>query len=533
MKGRVLFTALLALIFCFTAVLPLAAVQPPTAKELVLNAIKNVELELDPGFYEKSTGETNLKVTRFGGSLQKLGDFTGSKMKLYMEFDNSIKAMKMSYNTAIKGMVHDGDIYLKEDKVILSKEFFSLLQDFGLDLFEELDITLEQAPEYIYLVDPQIKSVWEQMADFQNQQLPEEYKELLLFIVEAIPSDNFSLSPTKVTIQLDQDGLVDTIVNLATKMTLESERAADILLSANQYQFKQMGMNIEDMKREMVSSFEAMPVPAREEVEAIVSLIEINDFTYEYSILPGGPQNFNLDLAFNAPDGSTNGSFGISVDMKGKQENLEGSYRIAGKYNDSNGTAVDFACDGNFNYAGPVYRSDMILDVTAKDNITGELMLDFGLTSDSTSQVDTNLIMDVPELTSENSLDVTGLIPTGYSAIMPAPTEFDFGLMVNGAVLEAKASVGEQGEMMLPARAVLEQLGCSINWVAPDELQIARDDKIISMFIGQNQYTVNDQKQELITSPILESGRAMIPLSFIVAELGVEMKFEGNVIVIN
>ncbi|MCG8402619.1 MAG: hypothetical protein MJA84_13680 [Firmicutes bacterium] len=408
-KKRVLLTAFLAMVFCLTAVFSIGAAQQPTAKDLVLAAIKNFNIGVDKGFYENSKSETNLEVTKFGGSLQEeYGDYSGDTVKLIAELDDS-STLKLSYDTDIKGVVADGDIYLTEDKIIFTKDLFYLLQELGFDLFENSPTSLAEAPEYLYMTEPQLKAVWEQMAFYQKQQLPAEYTELLLFMVEAIPDQYFNLSATKVTIQLDEDGLVDTVVSLLTKANNESERLAEIFVSMNQHNFEKMEVDPAEMKQEMASGLETMTVPTREEIQVITNFIEVKDFTYEHSLLPGGPKKFNLDIDFGHPNGSVDGAFNIVVDTLGKEGDLEGSYSVAGKYNSIEGPAVVVELDSEYSYAETVYHSDTIFNVTAKDNITGELMLDLGIVSDSVSEVDTGLKLKVPELNSNNSLDIIGL----------------------------------------------------------------------------------------------------------------------------
>jgi len=531
MRGRAFLTALLTLVFCLTAVFPVGAAQP-TAKDLVLNAVKNFDLGINQGFYEQSYGEANITVTRFGGSLSEvLGDYSGSKIRLFMTLDDSQKAMKLSYNTDIKGLARGGEVYILDDKIVLTKDLFYLLQDFGVDVFEHSDFSLAEAPKYLYLTDPQFKAVWEQLADYQNRQLPEEYTELLLFLVEAIPDECFRLSPAKVTIQLDQDGLVNTIINLLTKMNNESERFAEIMVGANRHSFEQMGMDPEEMKREMADSMKDMPVPTREEVQAVMSLVEVKDFTFEYSLLPGGPKKFNVDLGFNAPDDSAKGSLAFSMDMAGKQNNLQGSYRLAGGFSAVDGPGIDFAYDGKSSYADTVAHSEFVVNMVARDNKTGDLMLDFGLTGDSVSKVDPNLDLDVPVLASENSVDITEVITMG-PAVTNEPMEPDLRLVVNGVELKAKAGIGKQGELVVPARAVLEQLGCEVIWVEPDEVRIVADDEIISLFINQNRFTVNGAERRLTVPPFVEAGTAMVPLEFVIDHIGAGLTFADRSLVI-
>ncbi|HBX23594.1 MAG TPA: copper amine oxidase N-terminal domain-containing protein [Desulfotomaculum sp.] len=537
LKGRVLLAALLTLVFCLTAVFPVAAVQP-TAKDLVLVAIKNFDLGMNKGFYQKSQGEGTLEVTRFDGSLKEVtGDYSGSTIKYLVQMDDAQKAMKFSYDTAIKGMTHEGAIYLQDDKLILTKDVFLLLQDFGVDAFANSSVSLTEAPEYMYLANPQLEAIWEQMSSYQNGKLPAEYTEMLAFLVEAIPDECFSLSTSKVTMQLDQDNLVNTIVNLLTKMTNESEKVAEIMVNTNTYSYEQMGMDPEEMKREIAAGLASMTVPTREEIQAVTSLIEVNDFTFEYSLIPGGSKTLNVDLGFKAPDGSVEGALGIGVDVAGKSDNLEGSYRLAGQFNAANGPQVDVDYESQFSYTDTVADSDSNVNVNVKDNTTEKLMLDLGLVSDSVSEINTSLILDVPELTADNSADITELIPTTGTSVInveQAAEPKNFNLVVNGVALETKSGFGKQGEIVVPARAVLEQLGYQVEWVQPNEIQVLSDEQTISLFIDQNSYTVNGAEKTLNEAPGLETGMTMIPLSFITAELNAAIDLAApNLVITN
>lgn len=526
---------MLTLIFCLTAVFPVAAVQP-TAKDLVLTAINNFNLGINEGFYQKSRAEGTLELTRFGGSLtESIGDYSGAKLKYAAIMDDSRNAIKLSYDTAIKGIVRKGDIYLQDDKVILTKDFFLLLQDFGVDAFANSSTSLAAVPEYLYLDNPQLQldAVWQQMSSYQNGQLPEEYTELLAFLVEAIPDDCFSLSTSKVTLRLDQDGLVDTIVNLITKVKTESERVADILISLNQYAYQQLGMDPAEMKQEMAAGMESITVPSREQIEAITSFVEVNDFTCEYSLLPGGPKTLNVDIGFKAPDGSADGVFAIAVNVAGKKDNLKGSYGIDGQLNIVNGPNIEIACNSNFSYTATAALSDTSIDLAARDNSTGKLLLDLGMVDNSVTRIATNLDLDIPKLTANNSLDISELIPTpGVSVEVVRPVAPDFNLVVNGTAIEAKPGIGSQGELTLPARAVLEQLGYQVQWVQPNELRLLNSEQTICLYIDQINYTVNNVAKTLSAPPCMEAGTAMIPLSFINSELGAEIDFIDRSLVI-
>lgn len=547
MSRKALLYAAMALVLCFGVVLATDAAQP-IAKDLVLTSIKNFDMGIDKGFYEKSQDETNIQITEFDGSLTKDLDYVkGASINFLSQLDASNNAIKISYATEIKGSQYSGDIYLKDDKVIFTKDIFSLLEEFGLDLSKDNPALLEQSPDYLYLSEKQLKSVWEQMTSYQNQQLPEEYKELLLFLVEAIPDQYFSVSATKVALKLDQDGLENVLYNLLTKVRDEKERAADIIVQLNRYSFEQMGMTPDQMKEELISAIDTMPVISREQIKLVGSFVEVKDISYEAALLPGGQRNFNMDLGFKAPDGSA-GGFAFGVDSVGTKDNLEGSYSASGGFNALEGPQFDFSFDCLYRYEGEVAYSDTTVKAAAKDNSTGESLLNFGATANSISKVDQELVVNVPELDAANSADILLLYPEleqilapptaveehGNVGVEPPLEEPGLKIVVNENALETAVnpSIKDNEQIMVPARAVLEALGCTVKWVDPNEVHITAGDNIILVVINESSYTANGLEKALSVPAYLEAGYTMIPASFIIEELGAGIELvEGAVII--
>ncbi|MDD4169192.1 MAG: copper amine oxidase N-terminal domain-containing protein, partial [Desulfotomaculaceae bacterium] len=502
MSRKTLFNAALALVLCFSVVFAAYAAQP-TAKDLVIAGINNFNLGFDKGFYEKTRDVTNLTITEFDGSLTKeLGQVKGSSTEFISQLDASNNAIKVSYTTDATGSRHSGDLYLTNDQIIFTKDVFLLLKEFGLDAFEDNPALLEQSPEYLYLSNEQLKSTWEQMLSYQNQELPQEYKDFLLFLVEAIPDEYFSLSTSKVMMTLDQDGLEDVIYNLLTKIKNEKERAADLVINLNKYSYEQIGINPEQMRQELIDGINKMPVVSREQIKLVGSYVEVKDFTYEAALLPGGPKSFKLDLGFKAPDGSVTGQFAAAVDTAGTQENIKGSYDISGNFNNINGPRVDFSMIASYNYKSEIADSDIIIKAVAKDNTTGELLLNLGATAKSTTNVDYSLAFDVPQLNASNSADLAVLFPELQSALAPAVVDWaNLQLVVNGNTIETdvKPALLGSGQLVVPARAVLEALGCSVEWIEPNEVHVNCGDKTILIIIDSTNYQVNGQEKALST----------------------------------
>lgn len=518
------FYVVIALFLCFTMVFAAEAAQP-TAKDKLIENIENFDLGVSKDYYEKSQDETTVNITRFDGSLVKeLGSLKGASIDLLTQMDATNNVIKVSYTTDIQGNNHNGDIYLKDDKVILTKDFFSLLKEFGFDAFKDNPALLEQSHEYLYLSNEQLKSVWEQMASYQNQQLPQEYKELILFLVEAIPDRYFNQSSDKITLKLDQDGVEEFIYNLLIKVKNEKERVADIIVNLNQYNFEQMGISPEQMERDIISGIDSIPAIPLEQIKLISGFVQVKDFAYEASLLPGGPRNFNVNLGFKAPDGSVSGQFVMVTKSTGTEDNLQGSYNVSVDFNAQNGPRFNLSFDCLYNYEAEAAYADTTVNVAAKDNTTGEVLLNIGATAQSVAKIDHNLVVNAPALNNTNSTDITSLIPTPEQVRPVAPPvagETGLRVIVNGNTLNTNVppSVKDNGHTMVPARAVLEAMGCEVKWIKPNEVQITAEDKKISVFINETSYKVNGLDKALSVPAYLEAGHTMIPVSFIADEL--------------
>jgi hypothetical protein len=530
LKRKILLYVVLSLVLSFGVVLATYAAQP-TAKDLVLLGIKNFDTGINKAFYEKSQDVTSIKITGFDGSLTtEAGQIKGASIDLVSQLDASNNVAKVSYTTDITGKTNSGSIYLKDDKVIFTKDIFILLKLLGLDAFKDVPYSLlEQNHEYYYFSDEQLKSIWEQLSIYQDQQLPEEYKESLLFLVEAIPDQYFSMSTSKVTLELDKNGLEDVIYNLLTKIKDEKERAADIVININKSGYAQMGTTPEQMKKDIIESIDSMPVITREEIKLASSFLEIKKFTYEASILPGGPKNFNMDLGFKAPDDSVEGQFAVVVGSVGTEDDLKVSYSVSAGFNVQDGPKLDFLLDCLANYKAEVAYTDINVKAVAMDNTTGDLLLNFGATANSTTEVEHNLIVNVPELNDANSIDLTYLLTPEMT-----PDEAGFIIVVNGITLDTEVSraMKDNGEIMVPARAVLEALGCEVKWVAPNEVYITAGEKSILIFINESNYQVNGLEKTLSVPAYLEKDFTMIPVGFLVEELGAEVEFVSGVVII-
>lgn len=82
---------------------------------------------------------------------------------------------------------------------------------------------------------------------------------------------------------------------------------------------------------------------------------------------------------------------------------------------------------------------------------------------------------------------------------------------------------------MLPIRFIAEKLGASVDWVQESQTVIVElDDIKISLVIGKNFATVNDEKIELDSPSFIEDDRTFLPIRFIMENLGADVLWNGE-----
>jgi hypothetical protein len=107
-------------------------------------------------------------------------------------------------------------------------------------------------------------------------------------------------------------------------------------------------------------------------------------------------------------------------------------------------------------------------------------------------------------------------------------------MLVNGRIKEidpgnGTAMVMKNGRTFLPIRSVIEAMGGEVKWDdSSQKVSIYLNDNKIYLWIGSKTAKVNGKNRESDVAPyISESGRTMLPLRFIVENLGCEADWDG------
>lgn len=82
---------------------------------------------------------------------------------------------------------------------------------------------------------------------------------------------------------------------------------------------------------------------------------------------------------------------------------------------------------------------------------------------------------------------------------------------------------------MVPLRAIAESLGFSVLWNEEDKsIMMTKGEKIVVMQIDNNKLFINDEAKELVTAPMIDSGRTLVPLRAVAESFDMEVDWNGE-----
>jgi len=519
-KNRYLL-AILCLLLCFGIVYSASAATTLTAKQLLLDKLQSADLSIPGGqMYKVSSGTSSYQLKALSGTLisgvEPLNDLTGAKLDLDYKLNSSQKKLEAGYNLVYGQNTYEGIMYLNNDKLILSSDIFSLISQIDPSFNLAGGETL---PEYIYISDKQIGSMWGSTL-YSGQNIPEESRDLLIFITEAIPDQYFttSLVNQNIILNLEENRLADVVASVMQKAVNEPERfaviASGLVLAVDPTQ------NREKLKTEIISGLQAAKqsgIPSSGEIqEMMAEIVVVEELKFEASLLPSGNSALTMAVSFGGSSNTT-GSVTLNVDTIGSKDNLSGTYALNVTVRDSvDKINVDGRISGEFKYTASNTTSKSTVSASVKDQ-TGTL-LNLLLEINSDMKYDPGVIINVPALTASNSMSVEDFMPDGSLRVFVdgSPVRFDVEPFI------------QDGRTMAPVRNVAEVMGCQVNWVDPDQINILRDDISIKMYINKQTYTVNGVERQLDVPPFIKEGRTVVPLRFIAEGLGCTFEYQES-----
>lgn len=534
-RKRSLLTVALALALCFSMAFVVSAEQLPV-KERLVDKLTDFSLRFDPGFFEHASGSMYFQINQFEGSLvSELEGVAGSTLALDYKLHTPSQKASFDFLAEAVGETYQGQFFIDGDKVVFTRDI--------LDLIAQVDPTLDldELPpglKYLYAGDEHmIGSIWEVFADYRQGRVPQETRELLDFLVEAVPYKYLTLAGGKVTLELDQAGFEDVIYHVLQKVQAEPERFADLAVSvavANLGTAPTMpeAVDPEQMRTDIITGIEeavaAGTFPGREEISMLAGFIQVKEFIYQSAIIPGGQERFKAVFELQPAIGAT-GQVEFSSNVSGGPENFNGEYAFKLDLTTMENIKVSADLSADFQYQGPEGASDLKMVVNARNLTTGEVLLNLEVTGEGTDRVTPDVTVSTPSLTADNSMDF-GLLAVGMieteEVVEHKITNGYVLLLVNDEIIWCDVPPYiKDGRTMVPMRNVAEALDCEVTWIAPNEVRVTRGELTVSMYIDKEVYTVNGEEQQLDVPPYIKDGRTMVPLRFIAEALGAEVEF--------
>ena len=121
---------------------------------------------------------------------------------------------------------------------------------------------------------------------------------------------------------------------------------------------------------------------------------------------------------------------------------------------------------------------------------------------------------------------------TAVMSTSTALAEENVTVMLNGQAMDFDvAPIIQNDSVLVPMRAIFEELHCSVDYTDIDGKQIItakNDGNTIGLEIGSNEMTVNDEKVSLDTAPVITDDRTLVPLRAVSEALDCNVDWNGD-----
>lgn len=525
----------LVMLFFMACILPLPAqaVQNSAAdKQFFMESLKNISYPeavntqfLNPD--TKITGQftLNTKISAQGNdapfsSLNINGgmDYALDMAKLQGEFDISLATQFSDVASSLNEQTTiNSSIYWDQGKLIIPGQ---TITELAAIMDEELPA---QMPRYVYLDMGE-----NEMANFQ-QQLQESrnlsnvypsyndfYNQLLAALLIPVPASCFSREGNTAILSMDKKGLVLYLLNM------NNDAIIDSLVNV----FKPLYPEITryDVKN-MLSEF-----TANNEESLLLQLKDLNIKALRITI-DGNQIEINSQVSYNMNgdrfdfilSSQSNGTAAVLNFQAGfVADNLK--MDMAGESNKSNANSVidqNAALHVNFNKGSDYLRCNIgsnnkiqtdradgssVFDIKAKFSNSN-----FNVNSDLdyTTQIKDSLQLNIPIINSGNSMSIDELFPN-----QTADYRDELIIMIDGELIDLEEGVTpfiQNGRIMVPLRSISEYLGCNVEWIPPEQVNLSFDDKFVTLNLNKNTYQINSDTKILEAPPVIINDRTYVP----------------------
>ncbi|MFZ5642184.1 MAG: copper amine oxidase N-terminal domain-containing protein [Bacillota bacterium] len=528
-----LISVLMVVLMLFSMPVHYAGASVSSPKDQLLERIKKSNfnyMDITKG----SLGTFNIELKELSGR-ETVGipaDLTkGAKLGVDYKINSSQKKAELNITAEYGKEELRGSFYVDGDKLIIPKDVAELLAAFDPTMANMEQ--LKDVKQYLYSSSKkESEEFWKAMQNSDPQKFIPVYREFAVFFIEAVPDKYFSLSPSgdMVVLSIDENGIKDIFLSLIIKVIKDPERfenlVADAIIAADpskdREEIKKELGSITDLGIDKNKLSEQSPELKELMSELKFDNIKVEKFVAEFSVNPSGEDRFSAAVAFNFPEFS--GRVDITTAMSGNRESaVKSSYSlgISGK-NSANSISGFFK--GEYSQTGGVIKEKDLLELNVKD-LDGNTELRGVLQLTADIKEDRDIRVNVPVLTESNSTDMDKLIAKNKP---PKIGTDSVGVLLNGqpVLFDVPPYLKDGKRVMVPVRSLSESMGFDVSWTEPNRIGISRDDLSIVMYVNERTYTVNGEKRWMDIPPVIKNGRNMVPVRFIVEEMGCEVEYD-------
>ena len=126
---------------------------------------------------------------------------------------------------------------------------------------------------------------------------------------------------------------------------------------------------------------------------------------------------------------------------------------------------------------------------------------------------------------------LTFLLTLGLLFTLSSPVfaSSDVKINANGNILKDAQAVIQNGSTLLPVRSVSNAFGCEVDWNGDTKtVSVNKDDTQITIVIGQQELTVNNNKQSISAPAQIINGRTYVPLRALGEALNCEIQWVND-----
>ncbi len=122
---------------------------------------------------------------------------------------------------------------------------------------------------------------------------------------------------------------------------------------------------------------------------------------------------------------------------------------------------------------------------------------------------------------------------TAVMSTSTALAEENITVMLNGQAMDFDvAPIIQNDRVLVPMRAIFEELNCSVDYTDIDGRQIItaklNENNSISLVIGSDEMQIHDQKIKLDTAPIIVNDRTLVPLRAVSEAFDYDVEWNGD-----